>query len=203
MRPLSTVSAAPTQLLSPTNTTANGMGQVGSVRSGSGFWAAGHRAGSGTSSSAFTAFSSGMSHEHEHTNSNGHDSFGMNMSMSMGGPGEFGMLMHDAIPEGEVHQLNGQNGGGMMMNGNGAAENGGDAGNGGTGARSAREESKKEEKRDELAAQDAFIAGMIYSLGQRILPGSPFTPSAASYAAAYSSTGELDRGRWRLEDCLR
>lgn len=43
---------------------ADGQGPlVGSVRSGSGFWAAGHKS-SGTNSSAFTAFSSGVSHNH-------------------------------------------------------------------------------------------------------------------------------------------
>ncbi len=93
-----------------------------------------------------------------------------------------------------------------MGNGNGHA-NGHGHGHGlpqMNGGAQLREELKKEEKRDELSAQDAFIAGMIYALGQRILPGSPFTPSAASYAHAYTTAaGELDKGRWRLEDCLR
>ena len=68
--------------------------------------------------------------------------------------------------------------------------------------------SKKKENgaRDEIAAQDAFIAGMIYSLGQRILPGAPYTPSATPYAQVYGAGAgslDLDRGRWKLEDCLR
>ncbi|KLO06880.1 hypothetical protein SCHPADRAFT_945727 [Schizopora paradoxa] len=188
MRPLSTVSDAPA--LSPTSAGP----AVGSVRSGSGFWAAGHRAGSGTSSSAFTAFSSGMSYSH----GSGHGHSGLD---SLGGPGEFGMLMHDVIPEDQVsHQvpnglgLSTRNGVGPHANGLPQIQVGGVI----------REEMKKEEKRDELAAQDAFVAGMIYALGQRVLPGSPFTPSAASYAHAYTTAaGELDKGRWRLEDCLR
>lgn len=187
MRPLSTVSDGPA--MSPTSAGP----AVGSVRSGSGFWAAGHRAGSGTSSSAFTAFSSGMSHSH----GSGHGHSGLD---SLGGPGEFGMMMHDVIPEDQVsHQV--PNGLGLSTrNGVGPHANGLPQRQ----ASGLREELKKEEKRDELAAQDAFVAGMIYALGQRILPGSPFTPSAASYAHAYmTAAGELDKGRWRLEDCLR
>ena len=54
---------------------------------------------------------------------------------------------------------------------------------------------------DEVGAQDAFIAGMIYSLSRRICPGSPYTPSWTGEAANGSS--EIERGRWRLDECLR
>ena len=54
---------------------------------------------------------------------------------------------------------------------------------------------------DEVGAQDAFIAGMIYSLSRRICPGSPYTPSWTGEDANGSSEGE--RGRWRLDECLR
>jgi hypothetical protein len=54
---------------------------------------------------------------------------------------------------------------------------------------------------DEVGAQDAFIAGMIYSLSRRICPGSPYTPSWTGEGANGSS--ESERGRWRLDECLR
>ena len=53
---------------------------------------------------------------------------------------------------------------------------------------------------DEVGAQDAFVAGMMWALARRLLPGEPYTPSAARPGAS----GEGDqRGRWRLEECLR
>ena len=54
---------------------------------------------------------------------------------------------------------------------------------------------------DEVGAQDAFIAGMIYSLSRRICPGTPYTPSWTGEEANGSS--ESERGRWRLDECLR
>ena len=54
---------------------------------------------------------------------------------------------------------------------------------------------------DEVGAQDAFIAGMIYSLSRRICPGAPYTPSWTGDDANGSS--ESERGRWRLDECLR
>ncbi|TFK51235.1 hypothetical protein OE88DRAFT_1659082 [Heliocybe sulcata] len=33
---------------------------------------------------------------------------------------------------------------------------------------------------DEVGAQDAFVAGMIYALSRRVLPGAPYTPSAVT-----------------------
>lgn len=182
MRPLSTVSVEPGD-----GATSPDQRAVGSVRSGSGFWAAGHRSGSGTSSSAFTAFSSGLSHSHGHAD--GLDSFG-----------EFGG-MHD-IPEDRVASMITSPNLDDADRESQCTEVGARRGEGnGNGQGSTKP--KKKEVRDEPGAQDAFIAGMIYALGQRILPGSPFTPSAAAYAHAYTSGGELDKGRWKLEDCLR
>ena len=54
---------------------------------------------------------------------------------------------------------------------------------------------------DEVGAQDAFIAGMIYSLSRRICPGSPYTPSWTGEDANGST--ESERGRRRLDECLR
>lgn len=64
---------------------------------------------------------------------------------------------------------------------------------------------------DEVGGQDAFVAGMIYALSRRMLPGEPYTPSAvASNASDNVQTGgwepESERGdrwKWRLEECLR
>ncbi|KZP23798.1 hypothetical protein FIBSPDRAFT_918986 [Athelia psychrophila] len=57
---------------------------------------------------------------------------------------------------------------------------------------------------DEVGAQDAFIAGMIYALSRKILPGHPYTPSAAFAKESPSSVAVVDeRQRWRLDECLR
>ncbi|KAF8626981.1 hypothetical protein AX15_004574 [Amanita polypyramis BW_CC] len=54
---------------------------------------------------------------------------------------------------------------------------------------------------DEVGAQDAFIAGMIYALSRKLCPGSPYTPTSSS---DYSEgIPENERGRWRLDECLR
>lgn len=55
---------------------------------------------------------------------------------------------------------------------------------------------------DEVGAQDAFVAGMIYSLSRRITPGPPYTPSAGG-EDTNGSLPESERGRWRLDECLR
>ncbi|CAK5268424.1 unnamed protein product [Mycena citricolor] len=52
---------------------------------------------------------------------------------------------------------------------------------------------------DEVGAQDAFVAGMIYALSRRILPGAPYTPGDTSVSQSH----ENDKGRWRLDECLR
>jgi len=46
---------------------------------------------------------------------------------------------------------------------------------------------------------EAFVAGMIYSLTRRLLPGLPYTPSYEDYVPS----ADEDKGRWRLEECLR
>ncbi|KAI8976378.1 hypothetical protein BD414DRAFT_517269 [Trametes punicea] len=58
---------------------------------------------------------------------------------------------------------------------------------------------------DEVGAQDAFMAGMMWALSRRLLPGEPYTPSAVSSdgVAGAAADVEKERGRWRLEECLR
>ncbi|KAF8896333.1 hypothetical protein BD779DRAFT_1495265 [Infundibulicybe gibba] len=53
---------------------------------------------------------------------------------------------------------------------------------------------------DEVGAQDAFVAGMIFALSRKIAPGSPYTPS---WNPTDDATHEAERGRWRLDECLR
>ncbi|KAJ2914067.1 hypothetical protein MD484_g6336, partial [Candolleomyces efflorescens] len=55
---------------------------------------------------------------------------------------------------------------------------------------------------DEVGAQDAFIAGMIYALSRRLCPGLPYTP-AWNGEDPSSMSSDSERGRWRLDECLR
>lgn len=55
---------------------------------------------------------------------------------------------------------------------------------------------------DEIGAQDAFIAGMIYALTRRLCPGQPYTPSWSGEDPS-SLSSESERGRWKLDECLR
>lgn len=55
---------------------------------------------------------------------------------------------------------------------------------------------------DEVGAQDAFIAGMIYALTRRLCPGQPYTPSWSGEDPS-SMSSESERGRWKLDECLR
>lgn len=182
MRPLSTVSEADTSLGVPGVPGPVGAAP-GSVRSGSGFWAAGHRTGSGTSSSAFTASSGSAAQSSRMRDSSGY-SYGHGMHMGMGG-----------IPEGRVLEDEED----LDADADAATEVG-KARADDVSAGKERKRSKKDAN-DEIAAQDAFIAGMVYSLSQRILPGPPYTPASA--LLPHTSNVDTDKGRWRLEDCLR
>lgn len=55
---------------------------------------------------------------------------------------------------------------------------------------------------DEVGAQDAFVAGMIYALSRRILPGAPYTPYGTTNNRPAGDAQE-DKGKWRLDECLR
>jgi sugar/nucleoside kinase (ribokinase family) len=72
---------------------------------------------------------------------------------------------------------------------------------------------------DEAGAQDAFVAGMIYALSRRMMPGPPYTPGGDGGVGGdvpnprdprpgtgHSTSSALSdefRGRWKLEECLR
>ncbi|KAG0702474.1 hypothetical protein DFH29DRAFT_804908 [Suillus ampliporus] len=54
-----------------------------------------------------------------------------------------------------------------------------------------------EDSQDDEGAHSAFVAGMIWSLSRRILPGAPYAPVQAEEK-------ELDvTARWKLDECLR
>jgi len=50
---------------------------------------------------------------------------------------------------------------------------------------------------DEAGAEDAFIGAMIYALSRRVLPGAPYTPRFLD------APPDFDKGRWRLDECLK
>ena len=52
---------------------------------------------------------------------------------------------------------------------------------------------------DEIGAQEAFVAGMIFALTRKILPGEPYTPHLT--VLGHSTIEE--KGKWRLEECLK
>jgi len=68
---------------------------------------------------------------------------------------------------------------------------------------------------DESGADDAFVAGMIFALSRRVLPNPTYSPIAAPTSNNNKSTlpylsrpspaveDDLEKGRWRLEECLR
>ncbi|KAG8902689.1 hypothetical protein FRB99_004253 [Tulasnella sp. 403] len=75
---------------------------------------------------------------------------------------------------------------------------------------------------DESGADDAFVAGMIYALSRRVLPNPMFSPIPAQPSQPNQNTvssattqpkaanahltppeDDLEKGRWKLEECLR
>lgn len=58
---------------------------------------------------------------------------------------------------------------------------------------------------DEIGAQDAFVAGMIYALSRKIMPGEPYFPTSVSRNESARMIRPVadDRQRWRLDECLR
>ncbi|KAF4614275.1 hypothetical protein D9613_007812 [Agrocybe pediades] len=55
---------------------------------------------------------------------------------------------------------------------------------------------------DEMGAQDAFVAGMIFALSRRLCPGLPYTP-AWSGDNLSDMGGDDSRGKWKLDECLK
>jgi len=82
-------------------------------------------------------------------------------------------------------------------------DNEGDNDNDSDGTETGRDE-EDEGVVDEVGAQEAFVAGMIWALSRRVLPGEPYVPSGTSAPPSSArSVSSLDGGRWRLEECLK
>jgi hypothetical protein len=66
-----------------------------------------------------------------------------------------------------------------------------------------RERREDEDVLDEVGAQEAFIAGMIWALSRRLMPrpGSAWSP--VREAAREDGAAADERARWRLEECLK
>ncbi len=62
-----------------------------------------------------------------------------------------------------------------------------------------------EDESESQEAYEAFMAGMIYALSRRLLPGDPYTPFAVhgSNRERSDSNQSGDRDLWRLDECLR
>ncbi|VDB87103.1 unnamed protein product [Peniophora sp. CBMAI 1063] len=147
---------------------------VKSVRSGSDFWA-GRRASQATSSSAF--FSAGVASPTPgpHMRSLPSDDSHATPARRRNGKGK--QRAHDDGDDSDDSQ-------GTEI---GAAPS------------SMPPQPKKAEVLDDVGAQDAFVAGMMYALSRRLVPGAPYAPGLASHSPPNSQDG----GRWRLDECLR
>ncbi|KAH9931749.1 hypothetical protein B0H21DRAFT_699790 [Amylocystis lapponica] len=178
--------------------------EMRSVRTGSDFWAGHHT----DSSSVFTAtllsspMSSGRARE---------------LSADSGGGGGGGgrrprtapqahrrPLRENEHEDGDSSDSDGTQIAGDVGNGHSGRGNGGGAdprANAGQGAGG----DAPSDVVDEVGAQDAFVAGMMFALSRRMVPGEPYTPSAVARdgTTVRGADGEKDKGRWRLEECLR
>ncbi|KAI0791311.1 hypothetical protein C8Q75DRAFT_757661 [Abortiporus biennis] len=180
-----------------------GMGEIESVRSGSGFWAgAGHHT---ESSSEFTASAIQTLQNHHNTVASG-----------TGRPRRQNQHRHRR----------------RQQNGDEDSDSGSSSGDsddtqiagGGQGSNGSRNGIQQQSNQtqthnqtnpvvDEVGAADAFISGMMYALSRRMLPGEPYTPSAmvrkdrdgGATVRSISEAAQIERerGRWRLEECLR
>jgi len=146
-----------------------------SVRSGSGFWAAGHDSSQG--SSAFSATQ--LRHLAEHSTS----------TSASAPPQQAGD--NDSGDDSDCTEI----AGGSSNDGSRAQGPAGKAPS--LGARGKQQAAKQ--RADDVGAQDAFIAGMIYALSRRVLPGAPYAPGLAG-----ATEGQrIEGGRWKLDECLR
>ncbi len=177
--PVSSTSSA-SAAHTPTTTPSKGARhhqEAPSVRSGSGFWAAGHDSSHGSSAfsasqmrhladnSASSAEASGQRHAGD--NDSGDDSDGTEIAGGSSNDGS--RAQHGAA--GQAAPL---------------------------GARGKQQQAQKQ-RGDDVGAHDAFIAGMIYALSRRLLPGAPYSPGLAGVTDAQRTEG----GRWKLDECLR
>ena len=182
----------------------NGVVEAQSVRSGSGFWAAGHDSSHG--SSAYSAsqlrqlsgrsdLSHSLSHSvsaavsaeaEPHADDSGDDSDGTEIAgeSSNGSRAAHGPSTTPAQARGpqsgpqQPPQTPGQQPQPQQQN-----------------------TQTQTQRVEDIGAQDAFIAGMIYALSKRLLPGAPYAPGQSGSGAADALRSE--GGRWKLDECLR
>lgn len=146
-------------------------GEVQSVRSGSDFWAMGHHT---ESSSEFTAglLSSASSDP--------------NSPMTSRAP-----LHHHSTPVRNHRQRRtrraaqsdseSSDSDGTQMPSGARVAGGGNAGSNSNASGGATSQTPSQQGIvDEIGAQDAFVAGMMYALSRRMVPGEPYTPAAVS-----------------------
>jgi hypothetical protein len=154
------------------------------VRSGSGFWAAGHDSSHG--SSAFSATQmrqlTGRS--------------GLSVSACASGEQQAGEDSGDDSDGTEIAAGSSNDGSRGAAHGSSSAQTRGPQ----AGQQPQQQQPQPQSQRaDDVGAQDAFIAGMIYALSRRLLPGAPYAPGLSGSTEAQRSEG----GRWKLDECLR
>lgn len=191
----------------------NGIVEAQSVRSGSGFWAAGHDSSHG--SSAYSAsqlrylsgrsdLSHSQSHSHSHPHSaavsaeaephaddSGDDSDGTEIAGGSSNDGS--RAAHGPSSTPAQTQTRGQQSGNPGPQQPPQIQ---------TQQPQQQQDTQTQTQRaEDIGAQDAFIAGMIYALSKRLLPGAPYAPGQSGSGAAEASRSE--DGRWKLDECLR
>ena len=168
----------------------NGVEEAQSVRSGSGFWAACHDI--SNESSAFSAMQtrqlsgqSGLSSSacasgsaEPHANDSGDDSDGTEIAAGSSNDGSrVAQGESSGVAQGGKHSVSQQQQGPQVR----------------------QTQQMQAQRTEDVGSQDAFIAGMIYALSQRLLPGAPYAPGLSVSTEAQRSEG----GRWKLGECLR
>lgn len=152
------------------------------MRTGSGFWAAGHDSSHG--SSAFSATQlrqlSGRS--------------GLSESACASGEPHAGDDSGDDSDGTEI-AAGSSNGSRGAAHGSSSAQTRGQQ----VGQQPQQQQQSQSQRADDVGAQDAFIAGMIYALSRRMLPGAPYAPGQSGATEALRS----EDGRWKLDECLR
>jgi len=185
-----------------------------SVRSGSGFWAAGHDSSHGSSAFSATQFrqlssstghsgvtpsASAEEHHHHHHHGGGDDSGDDSdgTEIAAGSSNDGSRAAHGgavsgrgqqagqqpqqpSLPLPQLQQVQQQQQQQQQP-------------------QQQQQDKSQGQRAGDVGAQDAFIAGMIYALSRRLLPGAPYAPGLSGAAEAQRSEG----GRWKLDECLR
>ena len=182
------------------------------MRSGSGFWAAGHDSSHGSSAFSATQFRQlsgrsadshnsapvGVGAEPEaHADDSGDDSDGTEIAASSSNDGSRGVHGPGPGPVSTPPPTRGQSGQQQQQ-----------AQTQQTPVQHQQQQQQQSQqsqpttpRAEDAGAQDAFIAGMIYALSRRLMPGAPYAPGQSGSGAAEAQRSE--GGRWKLDECLR